>query len=197
MKAGTTLWYNSPAKAWTQSLPIGNGTLGGMIYGTTSKETISLNHDQLWTGRPKNTVREGAPESFKKARDLALEGKLHEAQEEIESNFQSVWSQAYMPLGDLEIDFGICGLIKNYRRYLDLENAVSGVEFKAKNKKSGTEYKLGATNENGKLSKEGLPYGDYLLTGGDTSMEVTLTTENNSLKQVAITNNSATASSVE
>lgn len=76
-------------------------------------------------------------------------------------------------------------------------SAVSGVEFKAKNKKSGTEYKLGATNENGKLSKEGLPYGDYLLTGGATSMEVTLTTENNSLKQVAITNNSATASSVE
>lgn len=137
MKAGTTLWYNSPAKAWTQSLPIGNGTLGGMIYGTTSKETISLNHDQLWTGRPKNTVKEGAPESFKKARDLALEGKLHEAQEEIENNFQSVWSQAYMPLGDLEIDFGICGLIKNYRRYLDLENAVSGVEFTCR----GVEYK--------------------------------------------------------
>ena len=76
-------------------------------------------------------------------------------------------------------------------------SAVSGVEFKAKNKKSGTEYKLGATNENGKLSKEGLPYGDYLLTGGATSMEVTLTTENNSLKQVAITNSSATASNVE
>ena len=84
MKPGSLLWYNSPAKAWTQSLPIGNGTLGGMIYGSTFKELISLNHDQLWTGKPKNTIKDGAPEAFAKARALALEGKLHEAQEEIE-----------------------------------------------------------------------------------------------------------------
>ncbi len=137
MKNGTLLWYNSPSKSWTQSLPIGNGTLGGMIYGTTSKEVICLNHDQLWTGRPKNTVREGAPEAFKKARDLALNGKLHEARKEIETNFHSVWSQAYMPLGDLEIDFGLHGRVKNYKRSLDLENAVSDVEFMC----GGVEYK--------------------------------------------------------
>ncbi len=129
MSSSTTLWYNSPAKAWTQSLPIGNGTLGAMIYGSTSKEVLSLNHDELWNGRPKNTVKEGAPEAFKKARDLALAGKLHEAQEEIETNFQSTWSQAYMPLGDLEIEFKSKGRVKNYRRSLDLENAVSCVEY--------------------------------------------------------------------
>ena len=43
MSSSTVLWYNSPAKAWTQSLPIGNGTLGAMIYGTTSKELLCLN----------------------------------------------------------------------------------------------------------------------------------------------------------
>ncbi|MBE6771370.1 MAG: glycoside hydrolase family 95 protein [Ruminococcaceae bacterium] len=129
MSYSTTLWYNSPAKAWTQSLPIGNGTLGAMIYGSTSKEVLSLNHDELWNGRPKNTVKEGALEAFKKARDLALAGKLHEAQEEIETKFQSTWSQAYMPLGDLEIEFKSKGRVKNYRRSLDLENAVSCVEY--------------------------------------------------------------------
>ncbi len=137
MASGKTLWYNAPSKAWTQSLPIGNGTLGAMIYGGVSKEVLSLNHDELWNGRPKNTVKEGAPESFKKARDLALQGKLHEAQEEIEANFQSTWSQAYMPLGDLEIDFGCKGRAKEYKRSLDLENAVSKVEFI----QSGVTYK--------------------------------------------------------
>ena len=137
MSAGTLLWYDSPAKAWTQSLPIGNGTLGAMVYGTTSKELICLNHDELWNGKPKNTVREGAPEVFKKARDLALAGRLHEAQEEIETNFLSTWSQAYMPLGNLEIDFGFKGKIKNYKRSLDLENALTAVEFT----RSGVEYK--------------------------------------------------------
>ena len=94
MATGTTLFYTSPSKAWTQSLPIGNGTLGAMIFGTPKKELLCLNHDELWTGTPKNTVKDGAPESFKRATDLALNGKLNEAQEEIEKNFQSVWSQA-------------------------------------------------------------------------------------------------------
>lgn len=129
MSKGTILWYNSPSKAWTQSLPIGNGTLGAMIYGGTAKEVLSLNHDELWNGHPKNTVKEGAPEAFKKARDLALQGRLHEAQEEIETNFQSTWSQAYMPLGNLVIDFALKGRAKEYKRTLDLENAVSTVEF--------------------------------------------------------------------
>ena len=63
MSSSTLLWYNSPAKAWTQSLPIGNGTLGAMIYGTVDKEILALNHDELWTGKPKNTIIDGAPES--------------------------------------------------------------------------------------------------------------------------------------
>ncbi len=138
MSSSTVLWYNAPAKAWTQSLPIGNGTLGAMIYGGTSKELLCLNHDELWTGMPKNTVRDGAPEAFKKARDLALSGKLLEAEEEIETNFESVWSQAYMPLGNLEIEFSFKGRAKDYKRTLDLENAVSTVEFTAC---SGVKYK--------------------------------------------------------
>ncbi len=140
MASGTFLWYDSPSKAWTQALPIGNGTLGAMIYGNTSKELLSLNHDELWNGRPKNTVRDGAPEAFKKARDLALAGKLHEAQKEIEDNFLSTWSQAYMPLGDLEMDFEIKGRIKDYKRTLNLENAVSTVEFNACGVKFSREY---------------------------------------------------------
>ena len=140
MANGNTLWYNAPAKAWTQSLPIGNGTLGGMIYGGTSKEVVSLNHDELWNGHPKNTVKEGAPEAFRKARDLALAGKLHEAQKEIETNFQSTWSQAYMPVGDLIITFDKKGRSKDYIRKLDLENALSTVEFTSGGVKYFREY---------------------------------------------------------
>lgn len=140
MKNSSTLFYTSPAKAWTMALPIGNGTLGAMIYGDVKEEKLSLNHDELWTGKPKNTVREGAPESFEKARRLALECKYKEAQDEIENNFESTWSQAYLPLGDLNISFGIKGKAKDYKRYLDLDNAVAGVEFTAKDVKYTREY---------------------------------------------------------
>ncbi len=138
--SSSLLFYNSPAKAWTQSLPIGNGTLGAMIYGGTSKETLCLNHDELWTGKPKNTIRDGAPESFVKARDLALSGRLNEAQKEVETNFENTWTQAYMPLGNLEIEFSSKGRVKDYKRALDLENAVSTVEYIRSNIKYKREY---------------------------------------------------------
>lgn len=140
MSCSNTLWYKSPAKAWTQSLPIGNGTLGAMIFGGIKEEKICLNHDELWSGKPKNTVREGAPESYKKAQKLALEGRLNEAQKEVEENFQSVFSQAYMPLGNIEVSFDLRGSAKNYKRSLDLRSAVSTVEFDCKGVKYRREY---------------------------------------------------------
>ncbi|MBQ2774397.1 MAG: glycoside hydrolase family 95 protein [Clostridia bacterium] len=134
MKDSSVLWYKKPAEYWVQALPIGNGTLGGMIYGGVAQEKIALNHDELWTGHPKDTTRPGAAEAFKKAREMALDGKLKEAQNLIESDFQSTWSQAYMPLGDLIIDFD-GDKYKNYRRSLDLNEAISYVDYEQGTKK--------------------------------------------------------------
>ena len=134
MKDSSVLWYKKPAEYWVQALPIGNGTLGGLIYGGVAQEKIALNHDELWTGHPKDTTRPGAAEAFKKAREMALDGKLKEAQNLIESDFQSTWSQAYMPLGDLIIDFD-GDKYKNYRRSLDLNEAISYVDYEQGTKK--------------------------------------------------------------
>ncbi len=129
MPCSTVLWYNSYAKAWTQALPIGNGTLGAMIFGNPKKEVLSINHDELWSGKPKNTIVDGAPESYIRARDLALKGKFHEAQEELETKFQGVSSETYMPLGDLHIEYDLKGFVSNYKRSLDIEKSLSTVEF--------------------------------------------------------------------
>lgn len=140
MKFNSELYYHSPAKAWTQALPIGNGTLGAMIFGGVKEEKLSLNHDELWTGKPKDTVRKGAEASFIRARDLAMEHKLHEARKEVEENFNSCWSQAYMPLGNLNFRFAVSGTAKDYKRYLNLEKSVAGVEFTCNGAKYSREY---------------------------------------------------------
>ena len=50
------LWYARPAKNWeTEALPIGNGRLGGMIFGEMEKERIGFNENSLWTGDEKET----------------------------------------------------------------------------------------------------------------------------------------------
>ncbi len=123
------LWYDKPARAWTQALPLGNGTLGAMVYGKTGSEIISLNHDELWSGYPYDKTVEGSADSYRKARDLALQGKLLEAQEEIERHCLGTRSQAYMPLGDLIIDYKRKQKAANYRRSLDLRTGIAEVEY--------------------------------------------------------------------
>ena len=40
-----TLKYISPAKSFTEALPLGNGSLGAMVYGGVPEEKITLNYD--------------------------------------------------------------------------------------------------------------------------------------------------------
>ena len=139
-KYNQELFYASPAKAWTQALPIGNGTLGGMIFGGVKEEKISLNHDELWTGFPKDSTIPGAPEAFKKAQKLTLEGEYYEAIKVLQDGFFCCFSESYLPLGDLILNFDLRGKITDYKRNLDLANSVSGVQFKCGGKKYTREY---------------------------------------------------------
>jgi hypothetical protein len=46
------LWYDSPATAWVEALPIGNGRLGAMVFGDPARDTVQLNEDTVWAGGP-------------------------------------------------------------------------------------------------------------------------------------------------
>ena len=48
------LQYDRPASFFEEALPIGNGSLGAMVYGGTAEERISLNDITLWTGEPES-----------------------------------------------------------------------------------------------------------------------------------------------
>lgn len=74
------LWYDEPAQVWTEALPLGNGRLGAMVYGTPAMENIQLNEETLWAGRPNNNANPNAMEYIPKVRQLVFEGKYLEAQ---------------------------------------------------------------------------------------------------------------------
>ena len=56
------LWYKKPAKTWTEALPVGNGRLGGMVYGDYLHENIQLNEESVWAGTKMNNNNPGAKE---------------------------------------------------------------------------------------------------------------------------------------
>ena len=74
------LWYNQPAQKWTDALPIGNGSLGAMIYGGVANDHIQFNEQTLWTGEPRKYQRDGAAQYLPKIRQLLFEGKQAEAE---------------------------------------------------------------------------------------------------------------------
>lgn len=128
------LFYNKPAKYWTDALPLGNGSLGAMIFFNADFkgiERIALNHDTLWTGYPRKIQNDKAFESYERAKSLANNGKLLDAEKELEKNFNTCWSQAYLPLGDMYLDFGKCFKpVRNYTRELDLNDSIISCTYK-------------------------------------------------------------------
>jgi alpha-L-fucosidase 2 len=56
------IWDSRPASTWmTEAYPMGNGRIGGMVFGGISKEHIQFNELSLWTGDESNT---GAYQAF-------------------------------------------------------------------------------------------------------------------------------------
>ena len=105
-------------------MPLGNGRLGAMVIGDPTCERIALNEDTLWSGYPADQNNPDAARLYPEAQRLALQGKLHEAQRLIEDQMLGGFTQSYLPLGDLLIDFPESGPAEDYRRALSLSDAV-------------------------------------------------------------------------
>ncbi len=134
------MYYDKPAEVFEEAIPLGNGNLGAMIYGGTQRERISLNEDTVWSGtNKKNPAPETAPEAFKKAAELVRNHKYYEAQETIETKVNAKRTQIYMPAGNVYIDFGH-EAEENYRRELDLKDAIARVSYVCDGVKYQREY---------------------------------------------------------
>lgn len=130
-KSDLKLWYRKPAKDFYSALPIGNGRLGGMVWGGIDKEIIQLNEDTLWSGYSRDLDKSSALEHLEKVRGLICDGEYLEAQKIIEDTMLAPWNQSYQPLGNLYIEMDGVNAITEYKRWLDLENALAVTEFGA------------------------------------------------------------------
>ena len=75
------LWYEQPADAWVEALPIGNGRLGAMVFGGTEQERLQLNEDTLWAGAPRVWNNPGARAILLKVRQALFEDDFECANE--------------------------------------------------------------------------------------------------------------------
>ena len=123
------LWYRRGASNWNEALPLGNGRVGAMVYGGALNERISLNEDTLWSGYPTYYSNPDAFAAYKEAQALVKQGEYEKAQRLIEKKFTAMWSQLYLPLGDMHLQMEQSGDVSGYARSLDLSTGVHRVEF--------------------------------------------------------------------
>ncbi|NOS68575.1 MAG: glycoside hydrolase family 95 protein [Verrucomicrobia bacterium] len=138
----TVIWMDAPAKNFTESSPMGNGRLGAMMFGGVDEERIVLNESSVWSGSRQDADREGAHKVLPEIQRLLLAGKNTEAEALVNANFTCKGPGSsggsgngqygcYQVLGNLHLTFpgDTNAPVTNYRRELNLNDAVTRMEF--------------------------------------------------------------------
>src|SRR4051812_46742853 len=101
--ANAQLWYQKPAQAWTEALPIGNGRIGAMIFGGVARERLQLNDDTLYAGGPYDPSNPDALAALPRVRELIAAGKYSEAQNLAQEQMMArpLRMPSYQTVGDL------------------------------------------------------------------------------------------------
>ncbi|WP_194918526.1 glycoside hydrolase family 95 protein [Catenulispora rubra] len=137
------LWYDAPATDWErEALPIGNGRIGAMVFGGVAAERVQFTEKTLWTGGPGHPGYDHG--DWREPRPGALEEVRRRIDEEGFLPKQTVTELLGQPktgfgsfqnYGDLIIEFptldDLTGSVQNYRRTLDISDALAGVTFEA------------------------------------------------------------------
>ncbi|MCM2372131.1 glycoside hydrolase family 95 protein [Aporhodopirellula aestuarii] len=132
-KTDSVLWYQQPANAWEEALPVGNGRLGAMVFGKHSEERIQLNEETYWTGGPYSSVVKGGAEFLPEIQQLLFSGKPLEAHKLFGRHMMGypIEQMKYQSLANLHIFFEDEEEVTDYKRWLDLETATTSVQYKA------------------------------------------------------------------
>ena len=134
------LMYNHEARYFEESLPIGNGKLGALVYGGADTCLIHLNDITFWTGKPVDH-QEGAgaakwiPEIRK-----TLFAEDYARADSLQLHVEGHNSEFYQPLGTLYIIYENKGNTSGYRRELNLDSALVNDRFVRYGKTFTREY---------------------------------------------------------
>ena len=128
----TTLWYNRYRNDWIHALPLGNGRVGAMFYGSPDRETIEINEESLWSGRQIKETNHATPADLQKIRELIFEDRLAEAAQLSRETFLADPPRVrfYESLGEIFIDFADQTDFTDYRKELELSTATASAFWK-------------------------------------------------------------------
>ncbi len=124
------LWYRQPARQWEEALPVGNGRLGAMVFGDVAREHLQINEDTFWKGSPYTQNNPDALKLLPQVRQLIFEGKSREAGNLANQMLSKpIGQMSYQTVGDLRLNTPDVDQVSNYRRSLDIDNAIATTTY--------------------------------------------------------------------
>ncbi len=146
----STLWYKNPTWDWNEALPIGNGRIGGMIFGGVQSEHMQVNEDSVWYGGPMDRNNPSAKEKLEEIRSLILDGQIHKAERLCKRAIGGTpqGMRIYQLLGDFDINYDMGQAeVLDYKRSLSLDTAIANVEFVADETHYTREFFMSAVDD--------------------------------------------------
>ncbi len=135
------LWYDQPATFFEESLPMGNGRLGALVYGGVEQDVIHLNDITLWTGKPVNRNEDAGASKWIPEIRKALFNEDYKAADSLQRFVQGHNSAYYQPLGKILInDLNTTGNATQYYRELNLDSALTKVRYQKNGVTFNREY---------------------------------------------------------
>src|SRR5690606_1226174 len=108
---------------------VGNGRLGGMVFGGVGVDRLAVNDDTLWSGGPSEWNNPGAREALAEVRSLVAQGRFAEA-DAASKRMMGPYTQSYMPAGEIQVTSDHGDVAAAYRRTLDLAAGIATVTYR-------------------------------------------------------------------
>lgn len=122
---------SKPAENWEHASPIGGGSFGAMLFGSTDTEKIYLCEESIWSGEERDTTIKDFKERVDSIRKMYLEGRIPEidpwAEKYLGEGIETIKSYEYAGL--LTIDFDDKTPAENYRRCLHLNSGIAEISY--------------------------------------------------------------------
>lgn len=127
----TLMWYDAPAAAWEEDLPVGNGRLGARIFGKYGEEKIQMNEETYWSGGPYSTVVKGGADALPQIQKYIFEGQPIEGHKLFGRVLMGypVEQQKYQSLANLHLFFENQKEVTGYILWIKLKTEVAGTEY--------------------------------------------------------------------
>lgn len=125
------LWYDAPARIWEEALPLGNGSLGAMVFGNPLNEVYQMNEETLWSGPMEERNNPLGPAALPKIREAIDKGDYKLAESLWKNNSQGPYTARYLPLANLLLNMHSEGNdVEDFYRDLNISDATATVSYR-------------------------------------------------------------------